>query len=182
MGSPASPVAYRMTSAFSQAAFSKGRFWMVILAISLNDSFLLASRISIPTTCLFLSRSTVMPSSISILSSTSTSRNWMYKASASLSYSILNSDHPHPLFFFTAVMTNNSPFYSSYVTLRNLSDVFFQAFSRVSEKGSTKSGETWPIQPRLPIFDANAFCSLRVVYIAWLSFLKILSDTFVIFN
>ena len=63
---------------------------------SSRDSFLLASRISMPTICLFSSRSTVTPSSMSILSSTGASLNWIYKASASLSYSILKTNHLHP--------------------------------------------------------------------------------------
>ncbi len=66
---------------------------MVMFTRSSRDNFLLATRISIPTMCLFSSRSTVTPSSMSILSSTDASLNWIYKASASLSYSILNANH-----------------------------------------------------------------------------------------
>jgi hypothetical protein len=49
------------------AAVSTGRFSIVIFTKSLSDNFLLASRISIPTICLFSSRSIVTPSSISKL-------------------------------------------------------------------------------------------------------------------
>jgi hypothetical protein len=84
---------------------STGRFSMVMFTMSRRESFLLASRISMPTICLFSSRSTVIPSSMSMLSSTDASLNCIYKASASLSYSIFNLNHLHPFFFFTAVIT-----------------------------------------------------------------------------
>ena len=84
---------------------STGRFSMVMFTRSRRESFLLASRISMPTICLFSSRATVIPSSMSMLSSTSASLNWIYKASASLSYSIFNLNHLYPFFFFTAVIT-----------------------------------------------------------------------------
>lgn len=166
----------------SQAAFSRGRFWMVMLAISLKDSFLLASRISIPTTCLFSSRSIVMPSSMSTLSSTCTSLSWMYRASASLSYSILKSNHLHPFFFFTAVKTTAFSSVSTYVTLKYFSGSFFQAFSRVSEKVLRNPVKEWPIQSQIQVSYASAFCFLRVVCIGSISFYDILADAFLVFN
>src|SRR4030042_931153 len=113
---------------------------MVMFTMSLKDSFLLASRISMPTMCLFSSRSRVMPSSTSILSSTYTSLSWMYRASASLSYSIFKWNHLHLLFFFTALITKNLSLSSLYVTLKNLSELFIHAFNLFSTDGSRNSG------------------------------------------
>jgi hypothetical protein len=85
------------------SALSTGKFSMDIFTMSLRDSFLLASRISMPMMCLFSSRSTVTPSSMSILSSTFASLSWIYRASASLSYSILKTAHLHLFFFLSDI-------------------------------------------------------------------------------
>jgi len=93
-----------------------------------------------PMRCLFSSRSMVIPSSMSMLSSILASLSCMYKASASLSYSIFTANHLHPVFFFTAVMTRNLSFSSLYVTRKNLSGVFIHTFILSPPDTSKNSG------------------------------------------
>src|SRR4030042_889272 len=142
---------------------STGRFSMVMFTRSRRESFLLASRISMPTICLFSSRSTVIPSSMSMLSPTSASLNWMYKASASLSYSIFNLNHLHRFFFFTAVIIKTFPASSLKGTRRYFSETLFHAFSFPSEDGSIKS--------ELSIDDsisASVILCIRILFFACL--------------
>lgn len=142
-----------------------------MLAISFRDNLLLASRISIPIICRFSSRSTVTPSSISILSSTSASLSRIYRASAFLSYSIFKSNHLHPFNFFTAVITVNSSLFSLYVTLKNLSEDFIHAFILPSIEDSRYSG----------LFTADSTSSsvilcLRILFFACLVYFIVFTD------
>ena len=149
---------------------------MVMFTRSSRDNFLLASRISIPTMCLFSSRSTVTPSSMSILSSTEASLNWMYRASASLSYSILNANHLHPFRFFTAEITKKLSSSSLYVTLRNFPDVSIHAFRLPSTEVSRCAGFCSADSTSLSMI----LCS-RILFLACLTYFigfikKIISD------
>ena len=171
------PLASGLDHIIAVSTFSTGRFSMVMFTRSLRDSFLLASRISIPTMCLFPSRSTVTPSSMSILSSTSASLSWMYKASASLSYSILTVNHLHPFRFLTAEITRKVSGFSLYVILRNFPDVSIHAFSRPSAEGSRCAGS--------PIADSTSLSSIlckRILFLACLTYFigfitEIISDS-----
>ena len=151
---------------------------MVMFTRSSRDSLLLASRISMPTMCLFSSRSTVTPSSMSILSSTGASLNWIYKASASLSYSILKANHLRLFRFLTAEITRKLSSSSLYVTLRNFPDVSTHAFNLPSTEGSRCSG--------FCIVDPTSVSVIlwsRILFLARLVYLtgfikKIISDAF----
>jgi hypothetical protein len=150
---------------------------MVILTRSFKDNLLLASRISIPTICFFSSRSTVTPSSMSILSSTGASLSWIYKASASLSYSILKLNHLHPFLLFAAVMIKNGLGSSWYVTLRNLPDISIHALNLPSIEGSRCLGSRIADSTSLSEIPYNRilFLACLVYFIAFTS--KIISDT-----
>ncbi len=159
------------------STFSTGRFSIVMLTRSFNDIRLLASRISIPTMCFFSSRSTVTPSSMSMLSSIDASLSWMYKASASLSYSIFKSNHLHLFFFLTAEITRNLFSFSLYVTLRNFPDVSIHALDLLSTDGSRCSG--------FLIANSTSFSVIlckRILFLACLVYFivftnKMISDT-----
>jgi hypothetical protein len=150
---------------------------MDIFTMSLRDSFLLASRISMPMMCLFSSRSTVTPSSMSILSSTFASLSWIYRASASLSYSILKTAHLHLFFFLTAVTTRKLSSSSLYVTLKNLPDSSVHVFNLPSEEDSACSGFS-----RHDFTSASVILCWRIRFLACLAYLmafmiKMISDT-----
>ena len=146
------------------ATSTTGKFSMDILTISFIDNLLLASRISNPTICPSSSTSTVTPSTTSILSSTYDSLNWIYKASAFLSYSILVGHHLHPFFFFTAVITRNPFLSSTYVTLmKPPSGLSIHAFILPSALASIYADLKWQTGPLHFLSCVISSCFLRVL-------------------
>jgi hypothetical protein len=109
---------------------------------------------------------------MSMLSCALTSLNWMYKASASLSYSILKSNHLHPLFFLTALMTKNLFSSSLYVTLRNFPEVSTHELNLPSMEGSRYAGSLIANSISFSKSCVTSSYFLRALYILSVSLIK----------